>query len=228
MILSLLAAAALAATPSPKPPKVLVLLAPGEIAPQVVMAPPPAADSADTRAEIADLHRIAATVSPARLTQARWDDEHEDPSLFAPTLGPAWDLAKLPATRALLALVQQDADTLASASKKLFPSPRPWAVDSTLRTCDPGDKPLTSYPSGHATLGYALAETLAHVMPNRAEALLTRADDYAFSREVCAAHFSRDTAASHALASALVAALMAKPEFRKLLEPARAELATQF
>lgn len=150
MILHSLAAVALAA----KPLKALLLLAPGEVAPQAVLAAPPAPDNARTRTEIAELHRIADTVTPARMAQARFDEAHEDASLFAPTLGAGWDMAKLPATAALLTLVQEDASVLASASKKAFLAPASLGTGPTLKTCDPDDKPLTFYPSGNATLGY--------------------------------------------------------------------------
>ncbi len=213
------------APPSPpKPKKVLILVSPEEVDPRRLVPPPPAEGSPRALAEIADLHRIAASVSPERYAQARWDDEHESPELLAPTLGPSFDLKVLPATADLLALVQNDADAAASTAKHMFPRKRPWAADPTIRTCDPDDKPLTSYPSGHATLGYSLALTMAAVMPERAQALLARATDYAYSREVCGSHFASDGQASEALATALVATLLTKAEFQAKMAAARKEL----
>ena len=134
-------------------------------------------------------------------------------------------MAALPATAALVSVVQTDASILASAAKKVFNRKRPWAVDAAIKTCDPNDKPLTSYPSGHATLGYALALTLAEAMPGRAQALLARASDYAYSREICGSHFASDTQASQVLATAMVIRLTASADFREKLDAARAELA---
>ncbi len=209
---------------APKPKKVLQLLEPPEVDAERLLPPPPAEDSERGKAELEALRRIALSVTPSRMEQARWDDEHEDPSMLAPVLGADFDMTRLAATRALLAIVQADASYSATAAKKVFQRKRPWAVDGSIKTCDPNDKPLTSYPSGHATLGYSLSLTMAAVLPGKAQALLARADDYAYSRQVCGSHFASDTQASQALATAMVTALMARPEFQGKLAAARAEL----
>jgi acid phosphatase (class A) len=213
-------AAALAA----KPVKTLMVLTPYDIDPSRLL-PPPAADGSDAqKAELADLHRIADTVTPERMAQAKWDDDHEDTSLFYETIGGGFDLKALPATAALMAIVANDTSIGSGAAKKLFARKRPWAVDPTLHTCDPGDKPLTSYPSGHSVVGYSQAFVLAALIPEKAQALQARAADYAFSREVCGSHYRSDTEASHALSAALATLLLANPALKPKIEAARAEL----
>lgn len=225
LALSPLAAPAAFAQPIPaKPKKVLVLLAPEEVDPARLLPPPPAEGTPRAVADLAAVRQAIATASPERVAAAHWDDEHESPALLQPTLGAGFDMAALPATAELLAIVQTDADVTASAAKKLFLRKRPWAVDAAVKTCDPDDKPLSSYPSGHATLGYALALTLAAAAPERAQALLARAADYGYSREICGSHFPDDVQASEALATAVVGRLMLKPEFQAKLAAARAEL----
>ena len=209
---------------APKPPKALQLLALTDIDPNRLL-PPPVADGSETnRAELAEIHRIIDTASPDRMAQAKWDDEHEDPSAFAATVGAGFDLAKLPATAEVLAIVQNDASIAASAAKKTFQRKRPWALDATIKTCDPDDKPLTSYPSGHSTLGYSLGMTLAVLIPEKSQAFMTRAADYAHSRVVCGSHYPSDTQASQALAASFVTALLKTPDFQAKLEAAHAEL----
>jgi acid phosphatase (class A) len=227
--LALIAVPALAQNPSmksmsAKPKKVLVLVTPEEVDPRRIVPPPPEEGSDRALADIAEVHRVIAAASPERMAQAKWDDDHESPELLSPTLGPAFDLKALPATAELLSLVQNDADVAASMAKHTFPRKRPWAADATIKTCDPDDKPLTSYPSGHATLGYSLALTMAAVAPEKAQALLARAADYAYSREVCGSHFADDAQASEALATALVSTLLTKPAFQSKIAAARAEL----
>ena len=222
------AAAVAQPTPAAKPAKakrVLMLITAEEVDPRRIVPPPPAEGSPRALEDIAEAHRVVAAASPERLAQARWDDDHESPELLAPTLGAAFDLKALPATAELLALVQNDADVAASTAKHIFPRKRPWAADPTIRTCDPNDKPLSSYPSGHATLGYSLALTMAAAMPDKAAALLSRATDYAYSRQVCGSHFASDGQASEALASSMVATLLTKPQFQAELSAAHAELA---
>jgi acid phosphatase (class A) len=97
-------------------------------------------------------------------------------------------------------------------------------VDPTIKTCDPDDKPLTSYPSGHSMMGYSVGMTFAILIPEKAQAFMNRASDYAMSREVCGAHYPSDTAASHALSVAVVTALAKNPQFQAKLDAAHAEL----
>ncbi len=213
-------------TPAPaaKPQKVLQFLSPDDVDPARLLPPPPAEGSAAEKADLADVRRAIADRSPERFAQAKWDDDHEDPSMFAPTLGERFDMQKLPATRDVLAIVQNDASVAASGAKKLFQRKRPWAVDASIQTCDPNDKLLTSYPSGHATLGYSLGMTLAVLIPEKSQILMARAQDYAYSRVVCGSHYVTDTRASQALAAAFVTALLKAPAFQAKLTAAHAEL----
>lgn len=215
-----------AAPAAPKPPKVLQLLTPADVEPTRLLPPPPVEGSGLEKADLAEVRRAIAEASPERLAQAKWDDEHEDPSMFAPTLGERFDMAKLPATDAVLAIVKNDASVAAGGAKKFFLRKRPWAVDASIKTCNPGDKPLTSYPSGHATLGYSLGMTLAVLIPEKAQTLMTRSQDYAYSRVVCGSHFVTDTRASQALAASFVTALLKEPAFQAKLAAAHAELKT--
>ncbi|MDB5456770.1 MAG: hypothetical protein JWP92_2355 [Caulobacter sp.] len=223
-VLATLSAPALAQTAPAKPAKVLQYLAPADIDASRLLPPPPIDGSDANRAELTELHRIIATVSPERKAQAKWDDDHEDPSMYEATIGAGFDLTQLPATAQVLAIVENDASIAASAAKKTFQRKRPWAVDATVATCDPGDKPLTSYPSGHATLGYSLGMTLAVLIPEKSQAFMTRAADYAFSRVVCGSHYASDTQASQALAAAFVTALLKSPDFQAKLSASHAEL----
>ena len=213
-----------AAAPAAKPPKVLQLLTPADVDPSRLLPPPPIEGSAAAADDLAEVRRVMAAASPERKVQAKWDDDHEDPSMFEPTLGARFDLAKLPATAEVLSIVQTDASVAASGAKKLFQRKRPWAVDASIKTCDPDDKPLTSYPSGHATLGYSLAMTLAVLIPEKAQLLMTRGQDYAVSRVVCGAHYASDTRASQALAASFVSTLLKDPAFQARLVAAHAEL----
>jgi acid phosphatase (class A) len=207
-----------------KPQKVLMVLSQDQIDAKRLIAPPPAEGGEQHKAELSELHRIIAAATPERMAQAKWDDEHEDPSAFYAVIGKGFDLKTLPATAALFKLVMNDQSYAASAAKKTFPRNRPWASDATIKTCDPDDKPLTSYPSGHATMGFSVATVLATLMPEKAEAIMARARDYAFSREVCGSHYASDTEASHALGAVIATELLASPALQDKIAAAKAEL----
>ena len=207
-----------------KPKKMLMVLTDAQVDPHRLIAPPPAEGGEQHRAELSELHRVIATASPERMAQAKWDDEHEDPSAFYAVIGGSFDLKSLPATAALLKLVMNDQSYAASLAKTTFPRNRPWVSDASIKTCDPDDKPTTSYPSGHATMAYSVVTVLATLMPEKAEALEARGRDYAFSREVCGAHYPSDTEASHALGAVVAMELLASPVLQDKLAAARAEL----
>jgi acid phosphatase (class A) len=207
-----------------KPEKTLKVLTAGDID-AVRLLPPPAAEGSDAeKAELAELHRVIDAASPERMAQAKWDDDHEDTSLFYATIGGGFDLKALPATARLLDIVANDTAFASSAAKKTFARKRPWAVDPTIKTCDPDDKPLTSYPSGHSILGYSQGLVLATLIPAKAEAIQARAADYALSRQICGSHYRSDAEASHVMGVLLAAKILEEPAMQAAVAAARAEL----
>jgi acid phosphatase (class A) len=218
------ASSGLAQTAPVKAQKVLMALTSQDIDARRLIPPPPTEDSARQARDLAEVKAVIAASTPKRRAQAKWDDDHEDPSMYEATIGGGFELQKLPATAALMAVVMNDQSIAASAAKKAFPRKRPWAADRTIATCDPDDKPLTSYPSGHATMGYTVGVVLATLIPEKASAIQTRAADYAESREVCGSHYSSDAEASHVLGTALAIELLNTDSLRPKIDAARAEL----
>lgn len=205
-------------------PVVSKFLEPDDLDPALILPPPPRTDSAATAEELAELHRIEAARTPERLAQARHDDELEDVRAIADILGPAFDLQRLPATATLFADLRNEDSVASKRAKKVFERTRPWAADATLNPCNKDDAVKSSYPSGHATMGYAAGAMLANLMPGNAQIILARASDYAESRLVCGVHYRRDVGAAQVLGTALVIKLMEKPGFRAEAEAARVEL----
>jgi acid phosphatase (class A) len=164
--------------------------------------------------------------SPERRAVAEWDDKHETVELFFKTLGPDFDLKKLPKTAKLFAELENEQSVAANIAKKHFLRNRPWAIDPSLVACDykPNAAPLTSYPSGHATLSYSEGYVLAQLMPEKATPILSRAQEYAYSRVVCGAHYPTDIEASHVLGTELAMMLMDNAQFADDFKASRAEL----
>lgn len=207
-----------------KAEKTLIALTPVQIDAHRILPALPADGSEIAKAENAEVHRIMAAASPERLTQAKWDDDHEDPSLFYATIGKGFDLKSLPATAALLDVVMNDQKIAVSNAKKVFARKRPWVDDASIKTCDTDDKPLTSYPSGHAMVGYTVGLVLATLIPEKADAINARAQDYAVSRAVCGSHYMSDTVASHVLGAVVATELLDSPALQPKIAAARAEL----
>lgn len=139
-------------------------------------------------------------------------------------MGPGFDLAKLPATAKLMGDVRREEKAAADKAKAFFKRKRPWIADASLQSCSRDDEPLSSYPSGHATMGYSMALVLADIAPQNAQALLARAQDYADSRLVCGMHVGTDIVAGQALGTAVALELLRNPTFHAERDVAAAEL----
>lgn len=61
-------------------------------------------------------------------------------------------------------------------------------------------------------------------MPEKAQAVLARAHEHAYSRIVCGAHYPSDIEASHAHGTEVAMMMLEKPGFHAQFEAARAAL----
>ena len=80
-----------------------------------------------------------------------------------------------------------------------------------------------SYPSGHATRGYAFALALCTVVPEHTSEIMLRAQYYALNRVVCGHHWKSDIDASLLLSSAMFANIVCTDEYQQQLVKAREE-----
>jgi membrane-associated phospholipid phosphatase len=211
---------ALAAAPAPSPS----MLGRADLDPALVLPAPPAQGSDQARRELRELRDVDATRPSAAVTAARSDGETKNATIFREVLGPRFDLAHLPATARLLAIVRATEKDVADRGKAEFLRNRPWIVYPKLRSCSRNDDPRSSYPSGHTTMGYAMAGVLARLVPAKADRILTRAASYGESRIVCEVHFRSDVTAGEALGLLVAERLMAKSDFIAAFRAAKAEL----
>jgi acid phosphatase (class A) len=81
-----------------------------------------------------------------------------------------------------------------------------------------------AYPSGHGTTGYLEGLVLTLIIPEKRDAILARADDYAHSRLVCGVHYPSDVVASKYVAYATMGIMMNNPQFKRELAAAKSEV----
>src|SRR5476649_2813924 len=141
---------------------------------QILMAPA-APDSASTREELAELHRIEAARTPAEVERARADEGIETLFIYQSVLGPRFNAAALPLTAALAKHVSNDEGVNSTPGKLAFNRVRPYNVDATLHPVCKTKTKNDSYPSGHATAGYLGALVLIEMVPEQRDAILARA-----------------------------------------------------
>lgn len=201
-----------------------MFLSPADYDPKLLLPAPPPDNSPAAKAELAELERIQASRSAEEFAAADYDDRTENATIFQGAIGTGFDLKALPATARLMADVRNDEKEAAGTAKSFFLRNRPWIVEPTLKTCAREDAPQSSYPSGHATMGYAMAVVLAALIPEKAQALMARADVYAENRLVCSMHFRRDIVAGQTLGTAVGVMLLHDAKFRVEFDAAEAEL----
>ena len=86
-------------------------------------------------------------------------------------------------------------------------------------------KTNSSYPSGHTTMGWAIALVLAEINPARQDQILKRGFEYGESRVIVGFHFQSDVDHARIITSALINRLHANDDFVKQLQKAKEEFA---
>jgi acid phosphatase (class A) len=127
----------------------------------------------------------------------------------------------------LLRRVRMDSSRANDTAKAHYARRRPF-MDTKERTCTPKEEARMkpdSYPSGHASIGWAWALVLAEVAPERANEILARGVAYGQSRVVCGVHYKSDLDAGRIIGAATVSRLHANAVFRAQVAEARKEVA---
>jgi acid phosphatase (class A) len=191
-----------------------------------ILPTPPANGSWKTLEELAELHRLQETRTPEQIAHAQADDKEESIFSYADVFGLKFRRDALPATALLGDHVKGNESVIINPAKKFFQRPRPYHLDPTLKpVCKTTDNRADySYPSGHGATGFLEALVLVQLVPEKRDAILARAEDYAHSREVCGAHYASDEAASKIISYAMMGLMMNDPRFKAELEAARTEL----
>ena len=196
-----------------------------------LLPPPPAAGSAAMALdEEVNRKSLALRGTP------RWALATEDAGLNFPRAAGTFSCAlnapiteeETPHLYQLLRRTLADTSLATRKAKNLYGRPRPFVVNKE-PTCTPdAEQALAtngSYPSGHATVGWAWALILTEVAPERTDAILARGRAFGESRLACNVHWQSDVAEGRVIGAATVARLHAERTFREELEAARAELA---
>ena len=74
------------------------------------------------------------------------------------------------------------------------------------------------------SLAFSMGVVLAALMPEKAQVILARAEEFGEHRLVCGVHFRSDIVAGQQFGTALALRLMEKPEFKSEMDASRAEL----
>jgi acid phosphatase (class A) len=192
---------------------------------------PPAGESAAFKADQEAFRKLRSLKNTPR-----WALASKDANLNFPKAAEAFSCAmnvliteeSTPYLYMILRRTMTDAVYATFKAKHHYNRIRPFVVHRE-SSCTPNEEPELakegSYPSGHASIGWAWALILAEIAPEHSEAILKRGYAFGQSRVICGVHWQSDVDAGRLIAAAVVAKLHSDPVFHNQVEIAKKELA---
>ena len=194
-----------------------------------VLPPPPAPGSAAFAADLEAYQSASRLQETPRWALAARDADLDFPAadaVFSCALGIPISESATPQLHLLLRRTLVDALDGTDTTKDRYRRKRPFMVTGD-PTCKPEREPqmkAQSYPSGHASVGWAWALALVQIAPERAEPILRRGYAFGMSRVVCRAHWKSDVEAGRTVAAAVVSRLHANRAFVAQMAEAKKEV----
>ncbi|RUT83441.1 MULTISPECIES: phosphatase PAP2 family protein [unclassified Mesorhizobium] len=188
----------------------------------MILPPPPANDSAQTKAELGEVLTLQVTRTPQMVASAVADAE-ENVWRFADVMGPKFNKETLPKFSAFFDRVVATEGAVVDPAKDVWKRPRPHQLSDLVK---PAVKLSNSgsWPSGHATVGTMMGIILSDMVPERRAEIMARASKYAHNRVVGGIHFASDVEMGRISGSVIAAVLLNRDDFKAEYEVARAEL----
>ncbi|MGX7874308.1 acid phosphatase [Mesorhizobium sp. ORM6] len=188
----------------------------------MILPPPPANDSAETKAELGEVLRLQVTRTPQMEARAVADAE-ENVWRFADVMGPNFTKEKLPKFSAFFDRVVETEGAVVDPAKDVWKRPRPHQLSDLVK---PAVKLSSSgsWPSGHTTVGTMMGIILADMVPERRAEIMARAAEYAHNRVVGGIHYPSDVEMGKISGSVIAAVLLNRDDFKAEYDVARAEL----
>ena len=197
----------------------------GDFSPELLLPSPQQYKSEETKVEIAFLKNKMSKLNQDQKDLAVKDALNLSVTFFSDTI-PGFHVDQLPKTKLLFENVKYNASFESQLFKKYFMRRRPYQEDLSIKVCVPAtaDNLNHSYPSGHATLGFASGIVLTNLIPEKSQEILDRARLYGENRINCGAHFPSDVEAGQVLGTLVAMELLKNEEFKRLLKASKEEL----
>ncbi|MBZ5759911.1 MULTISPECIES: acid phosphatase [Rhizobium] len=191
----------------------------------VLLPPPPANDSAQMRAELAEILTLQVTRTPEQSARAVADAE-ENVWRFADVIdSPKFTKENLPKFTAFFDRIVETEGAVTDPAKKVWNRPRPHLYSDLVHPVVPLSK-SGSYPSGHTTIGTLMGIVLSNMLPEKKAALMARAWEYGHNRMVGGIHYATDIEAGRISGTVIASTIMTHDDYKTEFEAAKAELRT--
>ncbi len=176
---------------------------------KAVIGPPPAADSAEHRTQMAIVLWLQKTRTPEQVV---FVETPLNLQRFAPLLsGSLMDVNGIELSSTFEAVIDQvrvDYDAL----KAFYDEPRPFQVNDAVKPVGQ-PRPVGSYPSGHAIRSVVYGRLLSELFPEHEQALMELARQIGYGRAIAGVHYPYDVEAGQKLGEAYAAFIVQQPAF---------------
>jgi acid phosphatase (class A) len=194
----------------------------------IILPPPPAENSVLFQSDKAQYESGRVIRNASRNKIAAMDSDYKDfGRAFSQAFGMEISRAHTPILYKLLKGILQDSHDFAMrGAKEYYKRVRPYVFYKDVSCTPEKDRKMTttgSYPSGHASFGWAAALILAEINPARGTEIIRRGYDFGQSRVICGAHWQTDVDSGRLMGASVVAALHANSEFSNVLSEAKKE-----
>jgi len=145
---------------------------------------------------------------------------------FGQVMGvPEMNQKDYPAVAELINVTMNQARNSIQSTKDYFKRERPYSYFNQQSAVPQSEQEndLTSYPSGHAVRGWAIALSLIGVDPEHQDEILKVGYELGQSRVIVGFHYQSDVEAARICASAAFARLCTEPEWLELFNAAKTE-----
>jgi acid phosphatase (class A) len=200
-------------------------LAAGQPDATIFLAPPPAPDSPEQAADLAETVAVhQAFTGDATNDEAGWSKKKLIHAVLAGTTNAAdYKPGTLPKAEAFLKRIGDETGNVVDAAKDFWKRSRPYTVKPDLLA---GKKESSfGYPSGHSTGGMVTALVLAELYPDRAAEILAIGREIGWHRVELGKHYPTDVIAGRVLAMTIVRELKKNSDFQRDFAEVKKEIA---
>jgi acid phosphatase (class A) len=189
----------------------------------LLLAPPPAPDSIQTKRELGEILTIQVTRTKEMETRAI-ADATENIWRFADVVNnPKFTAAGLPKFAAFFDRVVETEGAVVDPAKDVWKRPRPHLYSDLVHPIVPLSK-SGSYPFGHATVGTLMGIELANMLPEKRAEIMARAWEYGHNRVVGGIHYPSDIEMGRISGTVIAQTISTHADFKAEFEAAKAEL----
>lgn len=181
---------------------------------------PPVTGSKEEADDLTQVLALQATRTPAECARAQNERFLEFSASFGAPLGPL-SSAQIQAGTMLYNQVKSDTDSFVVSIKHHWMRPRPYLESHDVQPCLSQEN-SSSFPSGHATISRVEALAFGLIYPEKARALLTRANEIGLDRVIGGVHHPLDIQAGQSLGDLLFSKMQLNANFNSEIKSERA------